>query len=78
MSVVRQFPQAVLVLGLLGRVARLLHAAVTDSEQPQGATVDRQPTWTRDQTGGGVLPGGDAQVAESFSVRFHHRDCPAR
>ncbi len=82
MSIVRQLAQAVLLLGLLSHVARLLHAAISHSDQqpPQGATVDRQPTWTRVQRGGGVLPGGDvggdAQVSESFSVRFHHRDRP--
>jgi hypothetical protein len=34
----------------------------------------------RDERGGGVRPGGDvgggAQLAESFGVRFHHRDQP--
>jgi hypothetical protein len=44
--------------------------------QPTSADIiDRRPAWVRDQTGGGVLPGGDvggdAQLAESFSVRFH-------
>jgi len=29
-----------------------------------------------DPTGGGVLPSGDAQLSESFSVRFHHHDHP--
>jgi hypothetical protein len=44
----------------------------------QAAMVDDRPIWVRDQRGGGVLPGGDvggdSQVSESFSVRFHHRD----
>jgi hypothetical protein len=86
MSVARQLAQAVLGLGLLGYVARLFVAAVSDHqptvdpEPPRAGSVDPSPTWVRDQAGGGVLPGGDvggdAQLDESFSVRFHHRDQP--
>jgi len=82
MSVVRQLAQAVLGLALLGHVARLLVAAITDGndQQPPAATADPGPWWVRDPQGGGVLPGGDvggdAQLNESFSVRFHHRDHP--
>jgi hypothetical protein len=47
---------------------------------PPAGTTDRGTAWKRDPTGGGVLPGGDvggaAQLAESFSVRFHHTDQP--
>jgi hypothetical protein len=86
MSVVRQLAQAVLGLALLGHVVRLLAAAVNDAKThadpepaPAGAS-DPGPTWVRDQTGGGVGPGGDvggdAQLDESFSVRFHHRERP--
>jgi hypothetical protein len=82
MSVVRQLAQAVLGLALLGLVVRLLAAAITDGqdEPPPARTADPGPRWVRDQQGGGVLPGGDvggdAQLDESFSVRFHHRDRP--
>jgi hypothetical protein len=82
MSVVRQLAQAVLGLGLLGLVVRLLAAAITDGhDEPLPATTaDPGPQWVRDQQGGEVLPGGDvggdAQLDESFSVRFHHRDRP--
>jgi hypothetical protein len=68
--------------GLLGYVARLLAAAITDNhDQPSPATTaDPGPLWVHDQRGGSVLPGGDvggdAQLDESFSVRFHHRDRP--
>jgi hypothetical protein len=83
MNVVRQRAQAVLVLGLLGGLARLLAVAI-DNHRVQGdlaAMVDDRPIWVRDQQGGGgVLPGGDVggdrQVSESFSVRFHHRTRP--
>jgi hypothetical protein len=86
MSAVRQLAQAVLGLALLGHVARLLAAAVHDNrpadDDPPAAAgaADAGPQWVRDQRGGGVLPGGDvggdAQLDESFSVRFHHRDRP--
>ncbi len=84
MSVVRQLAQAVLGLGLLGLVVRLLVAAVNDDQPdehpPPAGTADPGPLWVRDQRGGGVLPGGDvggdAQLDESFSVRFHHRHRP--
>jgi hypothetical protein len=86
MSLVRQLAQAVLGVALLGYVIRLAAAAVHDNKPradpepaPAGAS-DPGPTWVRDQTGGGVLPGGDvggdAQLDESFSVRFWHRDHP--
>jgi hypothetical protein len=79
MSVVRQLAQAVLVLGLFGCVVRLLHAATSNpTDQYQEVGCDTEPIWVRDQRGGGVLPGGDVggdrQVSESFSIRFHHRD----
>jgi hypothetical protein len=86
MSVARQLAQAILGLALLGHVARLLAAAVNDNkpdvdpDQTPAGTADPSPTWVRDQRGGGVLPGGDvggdAQLDESFSVRFHHRHHP--
>ena len=84
MSVVRQLAQAVLGVGLLGLAVRLFVAAVSDyqpvNSSPPPAGPDPGPTWVRDQTDGGVLPGGDvggdAQLDESFSVRFHHRDQP--
>jgi hypothetical protein len=82
MSVARQLAQAVLGLALLGLVARLLVAAVRDHQPANGSPppADPGPRWVRDQRGGGVLPGGDvggdAQVDESFSVRFWHRDRP--
>jgi len=85
MSVLRQLAQAVLGLALLGYVARLLAAAVhgngpDDGHPPAAGAAGTGPQWVRDQTGGGVLPGGDvggdAQLAESFSVRFHHRERP--
>jgi hypothetical protein len=81
MSVVRQLAQAVLVLALLCCVARLVATAISNHRaQDQAVTVEDRPTWVRDQRGGGVLPGGDVggdvQVSESFSVRFHHRDRP--
>ncbi len=81
MSVARQLAQAILGLGLLGLVARLLAAAISDHhDQQPAATADPGPRWVRDQRGGGVLPGGDvggdAQLDESFSVRFHHRHRP--
>ncbi len=86
MSVLRQLAQAALGLALLGHVVRLLAAAVNDGKPhadpepaPAGAS-DPGPAWVRDQRGGGVLPGGDvggdAQLDESFSVRFWHRDQP--
>jgi hypothetical protein len=81
MNVVRKLAQAVLVLGLLGCVARLLHTATSNTtNQHQEVGRDTEPIWVRDQQGGGVLPGGDvggdSQASESFSVRFHHRDHP--
>lgn len=82
MTVVRQLAQAVLILGLLGCVVRLLHAALSDhrEQQPHVINRDTEPIWVRDQHGGSVLPGGDVggdrQASESFSVRFHHRDYP--
>jgi hypothetical protein len=86
MSVARQLAQAVLGLGLLGLVIRLFAAAVSDHHPtadpnpPRAATAGPGPPWLRDQRGGGVLPGGDvggdAQLDESFSVRFHHHDHP--
>jgi hypothetical protein len=80
MSVVRQLAQAVLVLVLLGCVVRLLAVAIGTHRQDPAAAADDRPIWVRDQHGGGVLPGGDVggdrQVSESFSVRFHHRDLP--
>jgi hypothetical protein len=85
MSAVRQLAQAVLGLALLGHVARLLAAAVSDNQPDNGRAppadaADSGPTWVRDQRGGGVLPGGDVggdtQLDESFSVRFHHRHQP--
>jgi hypothetical protein len=82
-TVVRQLAQAVLLAVLLGCLARLLHAAFSDTteqQQPHSLDRDNEPTWVRDQRGGGVLPGGDVggdtQVSESFSVRFHHRNRP--
>jgi hypothetical protein len=83
MSVARPLAQAVLGVALLGYVIRLAAAAVSDHQpaaDPQPPPTDPGPTWVRDQRGGGVLPGGDvggdAQLAESFSVRFWHRDRP--
>jgi hypothetical protein len=81
MDLVRQFAQAVLLLALLGCLARLLHVVTSDDrQQPQDDIRDDQPLWARDQRDGGVLPGGDVggdtQVSESFGVRFHHRDHP--
>ena len=81
MNAVRQLAQAVLVLGLLGCVIRLLHATTSNTtDQHQEVGCDTEPIWVRDQRGGGVLPGGDVggdrQASESFSVRFHHRDHP--
>jgi hypothetical protein len=81
MSVVRQLAQAVLGVALFGLVVRLLVAAITDGhDEPPAAQVDPGPVWVRDQRGGGVLPGGDVggdvQLDESFSVRFHHRHQP--
>src|SRR6266540_6476860 len=81
MSVVRQLAQAVLGLALLGHVVRLFATAVSDHQptapEPQDP-ADAGPTWVRDQRG--MLPGGDvggdAQLDESFSVRFHHRHQP--
>jgi hypothetical protein len=80
-SIVRQLAQAVLMLGLLGYTVRLMAAAIRDNHpQHQAATDHRRPTWVRDERGGGVLPGGDLggdiQLDESFSVRFHYRDRP--
>jgi hypothetical protein len=81
MSVVRQLAQAILGLVLLGHVIRLATAAVSDHQpaaDPEPPPADPGPTWVRDQQG--VLPGGDvggdAQLGESFSVRFWHRDHP--
>ncbi len=100
MNLLRQLAQAVLGLGLLGHVGRLLLVAINDNRPPPASTasplapapstaeaqpppagsLDPGPPWIRDQRGGGVLPGGDvggdAQLSESFSVRFHHRDQP--
>ena len=81
MNAVRQPAQAVLVLGLLGCVIRLLHATTSNTtDQHQEVGCDTEPIWVRDQQGGRVLPGGDVggdrQASESFSVRFHHRDHP--
>jgi hypothetical protein len=80
MTVVRHLGQAVLLLALLGCLARVLAVAIANRgvQGNQAAMVDDRPIWVRDQRGGGVLPGGDvggdSQVSESFSVRFHHRD----
>jgi hypothetical protein len=80
MTVVRQLGQAVLLLALLGCLARLLAVAIGNRgvQGNQAAIVDDRPIWVPDQRGGGVLPGGevggDRQVSELFSVRFHHRD----
>jgi hypothetical protein len=79
MTVVRQLGQAVLLLALLGCLARLLAVAIGNRRvQDHTAAADDRPIWIRDQRGGGVLPGGDVggdtQASESFSVRFHHRD----
>ena len=81
MSVVRQLAQAILLLGLLGCLAWLLDVVLGDpTERPNDPNHDTGPVWVRDPRGGGVLPGGDVggdtQVDESFSVRFHHRDRP--
>jgi hypothetical protein len=81
MSVVRLLARAVLGLALLGLVVRLLAAAVNhdkpdDDRPPAAGPADPGPAWVRDQAGG-VLPGGDAQLDESFSVRFRHRTSPA-
>jgi hypothetical protein len=86
MSVARQLAQAILGLALLGYVARLAATAVHDNRLGKGqpppllGAADAGPTWVRDQRGGGMLPGGDvggdAQLDESFSVRFWHRDRP--
>jgi hypothetical protein len=81
MSVVRQLAQAILVLELFGCVARLLHAATSNTtNQHQEIGRDTELMWVRDQQGGGVLPGGDVggdrHASESFSVRFHHRNRP--
>jgi hypothetical protein len=81
MTVLRQLGQAVLLLALIGCVARLLAAAIGNHRiQDPAAAADDRPIWIRDQRGGGVVPGGDvggdSQVSESFSVRFHHRDRP--
>jgi hypothetical protein len=81
MNAVRQLAQAVLVLGLLGCVIRLLPATTSNTtDQHQEVGCDTEPIWVRDQQGGRVLPGGDVggdrQASESFSVRFHHRDHP--
>jgi hypothetical protein len=82
MSVARQLAQAVLGLALLGHVIRLLAAALTDDhdQRSPATTVGPSSRWVRDPQGGGVLPGGDvggdAQLDESFSVRFHHRHHP--
>jgi hypothetical protein len=85
MSVLRQLAQAVLGVALLGHVVRLAAAAVSDGKShadPEPAPAADGPglDWVRDQQGGGVLPGGDvggdAQLGESFSVRFWHRDHP--
>jgi hypothetical protein len=95
-SVVRQLAQAVLCLSVLGWVAQLLAAAIADNHLPRGtsgpstpptaaqpppaSTCDPGTAWQRDETRGGVRPGGDvggdAQLAESPSVRFHHRHQP--
>jgi hypothetical protein len=80
-NLLRQLAQAVLGLGLLGLVVRLFVAAVNNHhDQPPATPADPGPAWVRDPTGGGVLAGGDvggdAQLSESFSVRFHHRDHP--
>jgi hypothetical protein len=65
------------MLGLLGYAVRLLATAIGDMHaQHPAATIDTWPTWARDERGSGVLPGGDAQLAESFNVRFCHRDRP--
>jgi len=81
MTVTRQLGQAVLLLALLGCVARLLAVTIANKDlQRHTATVHDRPIWIRDQCCGGVLPGGDiggdSQASESFSVRFHHRDHP--
>jgi hypothetical protein len=79
MTVVRQLDQPVQLLALLDCLALLVGAVISNNGvQRQAVTVDNRPTWVRDHTGGGVLlagdVGGDAQVSESFSVRFHHHD----
>jgi hypothetical protein len=81
MSIVRQLAQAILVLGLLGGVARLLAVTIgTHHVQDPAPAADDRPMWLRDQRGGRVLPGGDVggdrQASEAFSVRFWHRDHP--
>jgi hypothetical protein len=82
MTVVRQLGQAVLLLALLGCLARLLAVAISDKgvQVNQAAMVDDRPIWVWDQRGGGAVPGGDvggdSQASEAFSVRFHHRDIP--
>jgi hypothetical protein len=81
MTVARQLGQAVLLLALLGCVARLLAVTIANKDlQRHTATVHDRPIWIRDQCCDGVLPagdiGGDSQASESFSVCFHHRDHP--
>jgi len=81
MTVARHLGQAVLLLALLGCLARLLALTIGNHRvQDPAAAADDRPIWIRDQRGGGVLPGGDVggdrQASESFSVRFHHRDHP--
>jgi hypothetical protein len=75
MTVVRQLGQAVLLLALLSCLARLLAVAIRNHRvQDPAAAADDRPVWIRER--GGVLPGGDSQLSESFTVRFHHRDHP--
>jgi hypothetical protein len=81
MRVIGQLAQAVLLPVLVGCLARLLQVAIShNAVQRQDPPVDNRPVWVWDQRGGGVLPGGDVggdtQISESFSVRFHHRGRP--
>jgi hypothetical protein len=80
MNVAHQLAQAVLGRGLLGLLVAAIHDKPDDPEPPPAGSVDPGRPWVRDQTDGGVLPdgdvGGDAQLDEAFSVRFHHRELP--
>jgi hypothetical protein len=81
MRVIGQLAQVVLLLVLVGCLARLLQFAISHNAiQRQCPPVGNRPVWVRDQRGGAVLPGGDVggdtQISESFSVRFWHRDRP--
>ena len=58
MTVARSLGQAVLLLALLGCLARLLAVAIGNQGRVQddAATADDRPIWMRDQHGGGVCP----------------------